>query len=120
MKLEPGADTTTPAGNRKTFWSRPSTKLGRWAVTLMAVFVVLFLINGAVFMSGLVQVQAPWQQVVLPFYGIGMLLCGLAAGIVGMIAVARKGERSWLVWLTMLPGLFVLFLVLGEFLGPPH
>jgi len=34
------------------------------------------------------------------------------------IAVIRRHERSWLVWLTMLPGLFVLFLVLGEFLVP--
>jgi hypothetical protein len=30
----------------------------------------------------------------------------------------RQHERSWLVWLTILPGLFVLFLVLGEFLVP--
>jgi hypothetical protein len=47
-----------------------------------------------------------------------MLLCGLAAGILGLIAVIRKNERSWLVWLTLLPGLLVLFLLLGEFLFP--
>jgi len=55
---------------------------------------------------------------VLPFYGIAMLACGLAAGIAGLIAVIRRGERSWLVWLALLPGLLVLFLVLGEFLVP--
>lgn len=54
----------------------------------------------------------------LPFYGIGMLACGLAAGVVGFIAVIRRHERSWLVWLTMLPGAFVIFFVLGEFLVP--
>jgi hypothetical protein len=47
-----------------------------------------------------------------------MMLCGFAAGIAGLIAVISKRERSWLVWLTLLPGLFVLAFVLGEFLVP--
>jgi hypothetical protein len=34
---------------------------------------------------------------VMPFYGIFMLLCGLSAGIIGLIAVLRQHERSWLV-----------------------
>ena len=54
----------------------------------------------------------------LPFYGIAMLSCRLAAGIVGLIAAIWQHERSWLVWLTMLPGLMVLIFVLGEFLVP--
>jgi hypothetical protein len=45
-------------------------------------------------------------------------LCGLAAGIAGLVAMTRQGERSLLVWLAMLPGLVALFLVLGEFLAP--
>src|SRR3972149_5439948 len=98
------------------FTEKPHTKLGRWAVGLGILFVVLFLINSFVFMP--TSSDAPWRQVILPFYGIFMLLCGLAAGVVGLIAVIRQHERSWLVWLTLLPGLLVLFLVLGEFLVP--
>ena len=98
------------------FTEKPHTRLGRWAVGLGILFVVLFLINSFVFMP--TSSDAPWRQVVLPFYGIFMLLCGLSAGIVGLIAVLRQHEHSWLVWLTLLPGLFVLFLVLGEFLVP--
>jgi hypothetical protein len=98
------------------FTEKPHTKLGRWAVGLGILFVVLFLINSFVFMP--TSSDAPWRQVVLPFYGIFMLLCGLSAGVVGLIAVIRRHERSWLVWLTLLPGLLVLFLVLGEFLVP--
>ena len=98
------------------FLSRPSTKLGRWSVALAATFVVLFIINSAVFMR-LTQ-EAPWQQALLPFYGFAMLLCGLGAGIAGLIAVVRRHERSWLVWLTLLPGLLVIFLLLGELLVP--
>jgi len=95
---------------------RPSTRLGWWSVALAATFVILFIINSTVFMPSTVEV--PWRQVVLPFYGIAMLLCGLATGMVGLIAVIWRQERSWLVWLTILPGLMVLFFVLGEFLVP--
>ncbi len=99
-------------------WTRPATRPGRWAVGLMAAFVVMFLINGAVFMQ--LSTSSWWQQNIMPFYGVLMVLCGMASGIVGLIAVIRKHERSWLVWLTILPLVFMLFLVLGEFLGPPH
>jgi len=103
-----------PLGRR--VFRRPSTRLGGWSVALAATFLVLFIINATVFMPSTVDV--PWRQVVLPFYGIAMLSCGLAAGITGLIAVLRRRERSWLVWLAILPGLLVLFLVLGEFLVP--
>ncbi len=107
-----------PAGHPsgQPFLRRPSTRLGRWAVGLAATFAVLFLINSFVFMPA--QVSVPWGQVLLPFYGIAMLVCGLAAGLTGLIAVTRRHERSWLVWPSLLPGLFVVFLLLGEFLVP--
>ena len=107
---------TTHSGSA--LWSFPATRLGRWAVGLMVVFVVMFLINGAVFMQ--LSGSSWWQENMLPFYGILMVLCGMAAGIVGLVAVIRKHERSWLVWITILPLVFMLFLIPDEFLGPPH
>jgi len=100
-------------------WRRPGTRPGWWAVGLAAAFVVMFMINSTVFMpayQGAANVW--WRQTLLPFYGIFMMLCGLAAGVVALIALIRKHERSWLVWLTILPGAFMLFLILGEFLVP--
>jgi hypothetical protein len=88
---------------------RPSTRLGWWAVWLGAAFVVLYIITMAVIA---LRLTLP------PVYGIFMLLCGLGTGIVGLVAVIRQHERSWLVWLTLLPGAFILFLLLGEFLVP--
>jgi Na+(H+)/acetate symporter ActP len=100
-------------------WWRPSTRPGKWAVRLAGLFVVLFIINSAVFMPAS---QYPsntwWMSTYLPFYGIFMILCGLAAGVIALMAVIRKHERSWLVWLTLLPWAFLLFLLLGEFLVP--
>lgn len=98
------------------FNEKPHTRLGWWSVWLGAAFVVMFIINSTVFMP--TSSDAPWRQVILPFYGISMLLCGLAAGIIGLIALVRQHERSWVVWLTILPGLLVLFFVLGEILVP--
>jgi len=96
------------------FIDKPHTKLGWWSVWLGVAFVVLFLINVAVL--SLITDDASWRQMILPFYGIFMLICGLAGGIVGLIATIRKHERSSLVWLAILIGLFVLFLVLNELL----
>jgi hypothetical protein len=116
-------DSRLPAGGPlpgPPWWRRilrwPSTRLGWWSVALAAAFAALLLINSALFMPSTVEV--PQRQVVLPFYGITLLSCGLAAGIAGLIAVLRRHERSWLVWLTLLLGLMVLAFVLGEFLVP--
>ncbi len=118
MKTDSGFPANTippdqPLWRRIFAW--PTTQLGKWSVGLAATFLVLFIINSAVFMQ---LTEAPWQHTLLPFYGIAMLLVGLAAGTTGLMAVIRQRERSWLVWLTILPGLFVLFLLLGEFLVP--
>lgn len=99
-----------------TFRQRPRTKLGWWAVGLLAAFVVMYIINAGVFM----QLSAPeWMnQTLLPAFGILMVLCGLATGVAALIALIRKRERSWLVWLALLPGAMMVFLLMGEFLVP--
>lgn len=75
-------------------WQRPRTRLGRWAVGLAAAFVVLFAINAAVLMQRSQDIpDGGWMQILLAAYGICMMLCGLAAGIVALIAVVRRHER---------------------------
>jgi hypothetical protein len=106
----PSTHEVRPGNDGRGLRSRPSTKLGRWSVALAAAFVTLYVVSAAAF----------WRWTPPPWVQIAMLLCGLGAGVTGAIAVVRQGERSWLVWLTLLPCLFVLGLVIGEFLGPPH
>jgi 4-amino-4-deoxy-L-arabinose transferase-like glycosyltransferase len=99
-----------------TFLQRPSTRPGWWALGLAIAFEVMNIINSAVFMR--LSENVPWRQTVLPFYGIFMMLCGVSAGIVGLIAILRSHERSWLVWLAVLVGAFALLFILAEFLIP--
>ena len=54
----------------------------------------------------------------------GLCACArprLGTGVTGLLAVTLRSqrERSWLVWLMLLPGALILFLLLGEFLIPP-
>jgi hypothetical protein len=119
MKNKSALPLNEPPSNpsiRKRLFQRPCTRIGWWAAWLGALFLVLWIINTFVFMPSTVEV--PWRQIVLPFYGVFMILCGLAAGITGLIAMIGRHERSLLVWFALLPGLLVLFLLLGEFLVP--
>lgn len=93
-------------------FSLPSTRLGWYSVGLAVTFVVLFMINAAVLLPA--PGVVPWREA---FVGIVLLVCGLGGGIAALIALIRGHERSALVWLALLPGLFVLF-VIGEFLVP--
>jgi hypothetical protein len=100
------------------FNNRPHTRLGWWAVWLMIVFVVMYIINTFVFMALPSFGDGTWRQVVLPFYGIAMLLCGLVSGAIGLVAITNEHERSWMVWLTILPLAWVVFMLIGELLVP--
>jgi peptidoglycan/LPS O-acetylase OafA/YrhL len=80
---------------------------------LAGTFVVIISINIVLIQ---LTTEAPWQQTLLGFFGILMLVCGLGAGITGFVAILRQHERSWLVWFSLLSGLLALFLILGEFL----
>lgn len=90
----------TDSGN---FFGTPHTRLGWWAAGLAVVFIVLFILI---------------STSLILFSGFLTMVCGFIAGVVGLIAVVRQGERSWLVWLAVLCGLFVLLFALGESLVP--
>jgi multisubunit Na+/H+ antiporter MnhB subunit len=82
-------------------WKRPATRLGWWAVGLAAASIVL---------------SFAWS--ILPGGALVAFTCGLAGGVLALIAMIRQRERSWLVFLSLLPMLFVLSFILGEFLNP--
>ena len=66
-------------------FSLPSTRLGWYSVGLAATFVVLFMINAAVFLPAPGVVA--WREA---FVGIVLLLCGIGGGIAALIALIRR------------------------------
>ncbi len=96
------------------FSKLPVSRLGWWAVGLAVLYSLMGIINNFVFMR--LPADTAWRQTVLPWYGIAMLLVGLSAGVVALLAMFRYRERSWLVWLTLLQWAFTLFMLFGEFL----
>lgn len=112
----------TGQGTQRGFDAKmPKTRLGRVSMWLALAFVIMFVVNIALMdinQSAQTAAQVEWRQAVLPFYGIAMLLVGLSAGIVGLIAIVKQKERSLLTLLTIIPGLWVITFVIGEFLFP--
>ena len=80
----------------------PHTRPGWWSVALTLLFVALFYLvtNDIIFFSGFLTISF-----------------GVIAGITTIFALIR-GERSWLAWLMLLPGLFAILFALGEVLSP--
>jgi hypothetical protein len=94
----------------------PSTRTGRWAVTLTAVFALLFL--GHVWLFAPASASIPGRHAIRPILSVVLLSCGLAAGCLGILAVKRDGERGWLVWLSIIPPLMVVAFLL-RLVRPP-
>jgi hypothetical protein len=98
------------------FFRMPNTKPGWRSVWLELTFVVLFIVNVALQLL-VFEHNEVFLQTIKPVYMLfvfSMLACGLAGGVAGLIATMRNHERSSLVWLAILIGLFVFLLVLNE------
>ena len=91
------------SNRRGKFLELPRTKLGWWAVGLSILFTALFL---AV------------SNDLIPFPGIITMTLGVVAGILILLAIYWKPERSWLICLMLVPGLFAILFAAGEILSP--
>jgi hypothetical protein len=99
----------------------PSTRLGKWAMWLAVAFVIGFMINsalvGIVGTSTNAQVNA-FSHTYLPYWGVALFSCGFVAGVVGLVAMLKDKERSLVTLLTVVPMLFVIMFLIGEFAFP--
>lgn len=116
VTMRPKMSTNQPLPTHKvSFFTRPSTKVGWWSGGLLAFFVCLIATSAVI--STRWQ-DGSWRLLIMPFFGVGTVLCGLATGVLALLAVTRHHERSWLVWLPLFVGASLVFLLLGEFLIP--
>lgn len=106
------------APERSSRWLVPSTLAGRWSAALLAgsaaCFVAFFLLVMSGQRGGDTFFSNPWLS------GAILVAAGLAiaAGIVGLVAAVRHGERSVPVGVAIVSGLLVVLFVIGEVTFP--
>jgi len=96
----------------------PESSLGKWSTGLIAVFAVFLVVFEILVASGQRGGKTFFSNLALT---IPILLAGISsvlALLTGLIGVIRNRERSILVFLAMLVGLFVLLFWIGEVIFP--
>lgn len=99
----------------------PDTRLGRIAMWLALAFVAGFTLNvGIVAVVGesIDPAVNEFSRTYLPYWGVALMGAGFVSGIVALFAIFKERERSILTLLTVVPTLFVVLFLLGEFLLP--
>jgi hypothetical protein len=91
---------------------KPTTKLGVGAL-ISAILAVLS--YGAIMVS-MAAFGGVQTQVVGMLLGVLYILCGITGGVLAVLAIFKRHERSFLVYLALIPAAFATFLVLGEIL----
>jgi hypothetical protein len=82
------------------FFALPGSRLGWMAIGLAAASILLII---------------TWSILKASIPGF---LCGLAGGVLALVAILHQKERSWLLFVSILPLVFVIIFILGEFLFP--
>lgn len=96
---------------RSRFFQRPATKTGWWAGGL-AIIVMLMMGVNMLGLNPFEKVTAFDPSFLVRAYDLIMFTSLMAAIVLGVIALIGKRERSWLVWLFMIP----LFVFASSFL----
>ena len=89
----------------------PKSPLGKWSVGLGIPTLLLFTYP-------LLARIGRVASFIAAYFNMVLIISGITALIIGLIATIKNKERSILVFLAILLGLFDLIFVLGEFLFP--
>ncbi len=96
----------------------PKSYLGKWSIGLLAAFVVFFVTFQLLVASGQRGGETFFSNLALTIPILLAGISGVLAFLIGLIGVIRNRERSILVFLAMLFGLFVLLFSIGEVAFP--
>lgn len=98
------------------FLALPTTRIGKSSGYLLLLGVILVVLNSAIVMpatEGRAGLQAA-QTVANAVVG----LCVMAAGVCGLAAVLRKGERSWVLFLSISVFALVAVMMVQDLVTP--
>ncbi len=97
----------------------PTTTVGKWSIGLAISLFSFFVLSIAIVVLGHQTGGETFSDnlyIAIPMFLAG--ISGISALITGAIGILGYKERSVFVFLSAAVGLFVLFLILGEFLVP--
>jgi hypothetical protein len=97
----------------------PTTTLGRWSIGLALSLFFFFILSFAIIILGHQTGGETFFDnlyIAVPMFLAGA--SGVAALVTGAIGILGYRERSVFVFIAVAIGLFVLLMVLGEFLAP--
>ena len=110
----------------KQFWGIvPKTTSGKWSVGLIVVMPILFVIGTS--LTNLLYESVPAGGTIVadiaarPALALTMLAgmaAGIAAFLVGLLALVRKKERALLVYISTMVGMLLMVFLAGEFISP--
>jgi hypothetical protein len=107
-----------PTGHRRArIRLLPRTRLGVWALALLAAFGAFFILLMGLAASGQEGGDEFSDNLWLALPALGAGLSAVLAGVTAAVAVARRGERSLLVFLPLVVGSLVAIFLLGELVG---
>jgi hypothetical protein len=96
----------------------PRTNPGEWSAILIVVLMVSFAMFYSFVAAGERGGMTFFSNLLLAIPMVIAGISGIAAFVVGLVAMLRYRERSILVYITTAMGLFVLIFSLGEILFP--
>ena len=96
----------------------PKTTLGKWSVVLIIAFIVLMVAFQLLVASGQRGGKTFFSNLILAIPMIVAGISGISAFVTGIIGIIKSRERSVIVYLAVLIGLFVLLFWAGEVMFP--
>ena len=96
----------------------PKTRLGKWSVALVVVFLLLFATLQLLIASGQRGGATFFSNPALALPGLLEGISGVFAFLTGIVGIITSRERSVVVFLAVAMGFLVLVFVLGEILSP--
>ncbi|MFC1967795.1 hypothetical protein ACFLVX_00175 [Chloroflexota bacterium] len=97
---------------------KPKTTMGKWSTGLIIAFFLFFAVFLIVVASGQHGGDTFFSNLALTIPMLLAVVSSVSALVTGIIGTVKDGERSVLVFLATVIGLFVLTFSLGEILFP--
>lgn len=96
----------------------PHTTLGKWSVGLFGAFIVLILIFFGFITAGQRGGEGFFDNLYLAIPGVLSGVCGIAAFVVGIIAIVKQRERSALTYVAVIIGALITLWIAAEIIFP--